>query len=56
MEHCRGGGLRGRSLVAYPERAPGEEVEFWQADRDRRHTRLRYTREEAGWARHRLWP
>ncbi|WP_156081168.1 pyridoxal 5'-phosphate synthase [Microbispora rosea] len=33
-----------------------EEVEFWQADRDRRHTRLRYTREEAAWARHRLWP
>ena len=21
-----------------------QEVEFWQADRDRRHTRLRYTR------------
>ncbi|MEU7879423.1 pyridoxine/pyridoxamine 5'-phosphate oxidase [Microbispora bryophytorum] len=33
-----------------------EEVEFWQADRDRRHTRLRYTREETSWARHRLWP
>lgn len=32
------------------------EVEFWQADRDRRHVRLRYTREDAGWARHRLWP
>lgn len=33
-----------------------EEVEFWQADRDRRHTRLRYTREEGAWTRHRLWP
>ncbi|MEU6409233.1 pyridoxal 5'-phosphate synthase [Microbispora sp. NPDC046933] len=33
-----------------------EEVEFWQADHDRRHTRLRYTREEAAWVRHRLWP
>ncbi|WP_432933942.1 pyridoxine/pyridoxamine 5'-phosphate oxidase [Microbispora sp. CA-135349] len=32
------------------------DVEFWQADRDRRHTRLRYTRQESGWARHRLWP
>ncbi|MDN3359408.1 pyridoxal 5'-phosphate synthase [Actinomadura sp. DC4] len=32
------------------------EVEFWQADRDRRHTRLRYTRDGAAWARERLWP
>jgi pyridoxamine 5'-phosphate oxidase len=32
------------------------EVEFWQADRDRRHVRLRYTREGDGWVRHRLWP
>jgi pyridoxamine 5'-phosphate oxidase len=32
------------------------EVEFWQADQDRRHTRLRYTRDGALWARHRLWP
>jgi len=34
----------------------GEEVEFWQADRERRHTRLRYLREDTTWARHRLWP
>jgi pyridoxamine 5'-phosphate oxidase len=32
------------------------EVEFWQADQDRRHTRLRYTRDGALWTRHRLWP
>lgn len=32
------------------------EVEFWQADRDRRHTRLRYTRTEEAWARELLWP
>jgi pyridoxamine 5'-phosphate oxidase len=33
-----------------------DEVEFWQADQDRRHTRLRYTREGGSWTRHRLWP
>ncbi|MBE3015738.1 pyridoxal 5'-phosphate synthase [Microbispora sp. NEAU-D428] len=52
-------------IEAHPEVvAPGwtlygvraEEVEFWQADHDRRHIRLRYTREDAAWARHRLWP
>jgi pyridoxamine 5'-phosphate oxidase len=34
------------------------EVEFWQADRDRRHTRLRYTRPgvDASWERGLLWP
>jgi pyridoxamine 5'-phosphate oxidase len=32
------------------------EVEFWQADQDRRHTRLRYTRAGARWTRDRLWP
>ncbi|WP_017606527.1 pyridoxine/pyridoxamine 5'-phosphate oxidase [Nocardiopsis alkaliphila] len=32
------------------------EVEFWQGDPDRRHTRLRYEREEAGWRRGLLWP
>lgn len=25
------------------------EVEFWQADRDRRHLRLRFGREDGGW-------
>jgi hypothetical protein len=33
-----------------------DEVEFWQADQDRRHTRLRCTRDGALWTRHRLWP
>ena len=33
-----------------------DQVEFWQADRERRHTRLRYTRTETGWARGLLWP
>ncbi|WP_223830426.1 pyridoxine/pyridoxamine 5'-phosphate oxidase [Nocardiopsis quinghaiensis] len=34
------------------------EVEFWQADPDRRHTRLRYAREgtDAPWERGLLWP
>lgn len=32
------------------------EVEFWQADPDRRHTRLRYTRAGTGWERGLLWP
>lgn len=32
------------------------EVEFWQADRSRRHTRLRYSLEGQRWLRRRLWP
>jgi pyridoxamine 5'-phosphate oxidase len=32
------------------------DVEFWQADEQRRHTRLRYDRTSEGWTRHRLWP
>jgi pyridoxamine 5'-phosphate oxidase len=32
------------------------EVEFWQADEERRHVRLRYRRERSGWIRERLWP
>ncbi|MFI6578269.1 pyridoxal 5'-phosphate synthase [Nocardiopsis sp. NPDC050513] len=54
-------------LTADPELVPSDwglyrvaatEVEFWQADRDRRHTRLRYTRPtvEAEWDRGLLWP
>ncbi|NES16935.1 MULTISPECIES: pyridoxal 5'-phosphate synthase [Micromonospora] len=31
-------------------------VEFWQADRERRHVRLRYRRAGDGWARELLWP
>lgn len=33
-----------------------QEVEFWQADRDRRHVRLRYRRAGGEWAREQLWP
>lgn len=34
-----------------------DEVEFWQADEERRHTRLRYRLENHGvWTRERLWP
>jgi pyridoxamine 5'-phosphate oxidase len=33
-----------------------DEVEFWQADAERRHTRLRYLLREGSWRRERLWP
>jgi pyridoxamine 5'-phosphate oxidase len=33
-----------------------DAVEFWQADRDRRHTRLRYRLTDGTWTRERLWP
>ena len=35
-----------------------QEVEFWQADHERLHTRLRYRQPEGGsrWIRERLWP
>ncbi|MFJ6329830.1 pyridoxal 5'-phosphate synthase [Rhizobium sp. NPDC092011] len=32
------------------------EAEFWQGDGERRHHRLRYRREKAGWAKEQLWP
>ncbi|MGC5015857.1 pyridoxine/pyridoxamine 5'-phosphate oxidase [Streptosporangium sp. DT93] len=32
------------------------DVEFWQADERRRHTRLRYERTGRDWTRHLLWP
>jgi pyridoxamine 5'-phosphate oxidase len=32
------------------------DVEFWQADEQRRHTRLRYKRAGRAWTRFRLWP
>jgi pyridoxamine 5'-phosphate oxidase len=31
-------------------------VEFWQADKDRQHTRLQYRHGELGWKRTLLWP
>ncbi len=33
-----------------------DEVEFWQADPDRRHIRLSYQLRAGAWARQRLWP
>jgi pyridoxamine 5'-phosphate oxidase len=33
-----------------------DEVEFWQADRDRQHIRLRYRRNNRAWLQERLWP
>jgi pyridoxamine 5'-phosphate oxidase len=32
------------------------QVEFWQGDEERRHERVRYRLEKAGWTRDRLWP
>lgn len=51
-------GLVAAGWTLYTLRA--EEVEFWQADPDRRHLRLRYRLEdrldEARWTKERLWP
>jgi pyridoxamine 5'-phosphate oxidase len=33
-----------------------DEVEFWQADHQHRHVRLRYQRTGGAWNRHLLWP
>ncbi|MCX4815745.1 pyridoxal 5'-phosphate synthase [Streptomyces sp. NBC_01239] len=33
-----------------------ESVEFWQGDKERRHTRLVYVREVEGWRKQLLWP
>ncbi len=33
-----------------------DEGEFWQADPDRRHTRLSYTLDQERWVRSLLWP
>jgi pyridoxamine 5'-phosphate oxidase len=33
-----------------------DEVEFWQAERDRPHVRLRYALSGGRWSRQRLWP
>lgn len=33
-----------------------DEVEFWQADQERRHIRLSYTRSGSDWTRGLLWP
>jgi pyridoxamine 5'-phosphate oxidase len=36
--------------------ATADDVEFWQADHQRRHIRLRYQRTAGGWNRQLLWP
>ena len=33
-----------------------ESIEFWQGDKERRHTRLVYVREGEGWRKQLLWP
>ncbi len=33
-----------------------DDVEFWQADHQRRHIRLQYQRGAGAWTRHLLWP
>ncbi|XVU28477.1 pyridoxine/pyridoxamine 5'-phosphate oxidase [Actinoplanes sp. CA-054009] len=33
-----------------------DQVEFWQADKERKHTRLRYSRTPSGWSHELLWP
>lgn len=33
-----------------------DHVEFWQGDKDRKHTRVRYLRDGDGWTKQLLWP
>lgn len=40
--------------ILYTVRA--EQVEFWQGDKQRKHTRLRYERDGETWTRGQLWP
>lgn len=59
---------RTRRLTENPDEVPanwavyvvhGSEIEFWQANASRLHTRLRYRRDRegrGGWLRERLWP
>jgi pyridoxamine 5'-phosphate oxidase len=48
-------GLIAPNWTLYTVRA--DEVEFWQADPDRRHLRLRYRLDESNqWVKERLWP
>lgn len=37
-------------------RVEANEVEFWQADEERKHTRLTYERQQGSWAKSLLWP
>jgi pyridoxamine 5'-phosphate oxidase len=54
-----------RDVAADPRLVPGhwtlyrllpDEVEFWQASRERRHVRLQYRLLQGSWQRRRLWP
>lgn len=47
-------GLVAPGWTSYVLRA--DSVEFWQGDRDRRHTRVAYTRTDECWERGLLWP
>nr|WP_238355471.1 pyridoxal 5'-phosphate synthase [Kribbella sandramycini] len=47
-------GLVAKNWTLYTLRA--DEVEFWQADPDRRHLRLRYRLDAENWTKERLWP
>jgi len=47
-------GLVAPQWTLYTLRA--RSVEFWQGDRERRHTRVNYVRTEDGWDRGLLWP
>ncbi|NJP43895.1 pyridoxine/pyridoxamine 5'-phosphate oxidase [Actinacidiphila epipremni] len=47
-------GLVAPGWTGYTLRA--QSVEFWQGDRDRRHTRVVYTHTDEGWKRGLLWP
>jgi pyridoxamine 5'-phosphate oxidase len=40
--------------ILYSVRA--QQVEFWQGDKQRKHTRLRYERDGENWTRGQLWP
>lgn len=47
-------GLVVSEWILYTLRA--EHVEFWQGDKDRKHTRVRYERDGDSWTKQLLWP
>lgn len=47
-------GLVAPEWTLYTLRA--EQVEFWQGDKQRKHTRLQYVRTDDGWTHRLLWP
>ncbi|MCA1221423.1 pyridoxine/pyridoxamine 5'-phosphate oxidase [Streptomyces sp. 8L] len=69
LAHLAERDLRTKESLTRVEREPGlvaaewtlyglraQEVEFWQGDKLRRHTRLAYLREAGGWRKQLLWP